>query len=117
MSTGKQVIEVGNDEWHLVKPIDHIESNGRSRDREFTYRRTFVSDIPETSFEVPSGARYEMVGNGNMLYQYRNRAKILVTPNGPYARPDNSKQSAEKQAYFVLSIMDEHGLVAGWRKA
>lgn len=116
MSQSKQVIEVGGEEWHRVRPIDHIESGGRSRDRPFGFTRAFPSDIPNTELDVPPNAGYEMVDGNVARYQYGNRVPIVVTANGPYSRPTVSKKDAEKQAYFAMSILDEHGLVSGWRR-
>jgi len=116
MTVQEAVITVEGQEWHRVKPVDHISSGERRRTRPFTFTRTYVSDVPETSFEVPTGAEYRMVDDGMLWYQYRDRPEVLVTQNGPYAKPDNQKESAEKQAYFVMSIMDEYGLVSGWKR-
>jgi len=116
MSTKNGIFKWNGNEWHRVRPIDHIESGNRSRARRFTFSKVFVSDIPNTQLSVPNGSEYEMVGEGVATYQYRKRARILVTQNGTYALPKESKNEAEKQAYFALSVLDEHGLVAGWKR-
>lgn len=55
--------------------------------------------------------------NGNtMFYRYPGKPPVMIDGDGVYARPGDSVEVAEEQAYFVLSQIAETGNVVGWRK-
>jgi len=99
-----------------VEPINHITRGDNDRHPEFTYNSIHVDEVEDDNFNVPSGADYHMVHDDVLLYQYGERTQVIVTNDGAYIKKGSSRTDGEKQTYFVLSKLDEHGFVGGFRR-
>lgn len=65
----------------------------------------------------PNGATVEITDTGNgFYYRYQNNPAVLVTDNGVFGDKNMNIEDLKNQAYFILSIMNEHGYVSGFEK-
>jgi hypothetical protein len=74
-----------------------------------------VDDIETDEISVKN-VELERMPDGDIMWQYGNKIPVRVREDGVYVKEDKVSDEARKQAYFALSILDDHGYVLGFRK-
>lgn len=115
MNKTEEVIEHGGEEWWYTEPVNTIEVDSSKHTYRYTFNRVYVGDVDD-EFTVPTHAEWWREDRNDVLfYQYRDRPVVMVTQNGAYTE-HKTNADAKKQAYFILSKLDEYGYVGGWKK-
>jgi len=101
--------------WDPVTPVHHRKDSTGTKSVEYTYSEVFVGDVGD-NINFPKGGELIKNDRHQIIYQYRDTSPIMVKKDGPY-KPDNAPVTkAERQAYFIMSILESKGLVSGWSK-
>ncbi len=59
----------------------------------------------------------EVVDHGDrVFYKYEGKPPVMITEDGVHKHNDAPARESGIQAFFVLSMLDEHGMVSRFRK-
>jgi len=100
-----------------VQPVHRFESGGTKYSESYSYSDIHLEDAldnVDSVFDV-SGAE-AWVEDGEIHYQYGEKAEVIVKDCGVYVSNDETIEEAENQAYFVMSMLAGSGYVSNWRK-
>lgn len=115
MTEVKTKVQYNGEEWVRARPIQKIPKKNGEKKYRYSFGEVHIDDIPD-NVTLPNGASIVERGDEIIVYQYRERPSVLVTPKACYAKKSDDLSDAEKQAYHCLSILDSKGLVSQWRK-
>lgn len=96
-----------------VDPVKRRRTRGDVYEDEFTYSSIHIEEGVADCF--PDDAACVVDGN-RVYYQYPNKAPVMVDKEGVHRHMDSNRAAAQKQAFFVLSMMDAEGYVSNWGK-
>jgi hypothetical protein len=90
---------------------------GQTYRESYSFDRIAVEDIDETV--APTDGELTQLGSSNKwVYKYAGKPSVLIQEDGIYEYSDGGTESEkEKQAYFVVSVLDSAGLVEGLKKS
>lgn len=108
-------IEQSGKEWEKIRPIQHLPLDSGDKVYKYRFGKVHIEDIDD-DVTLPDGAEIKEIGDGYLIYQYKNRTPVLITTDNCYVELDGNVTDAEKQAYHCVSILDGKGLVSNWRK-
>lgn len=97
----------------VVEPVKRRRTRGEMYEDTFTYGAVHIEDGVEECF--PDDA-HVVVDGDRLYYQYPNKAPVMVTDEGVHKQDRSSVAAAQRQAFFVLSMMDSEGYVSNWSK-
>jgi len=97
-----------------VDPVQIVEQDGEEYVYPYRYTSIYVDDIPEDINESITGGRFIFDGD-YIWYQYQDEPQVAITEDGVHCMDKDHGKRAKKQAYHALSILDEKGLVGGFR--
>jgi len=96
-----------------VEPVKRRRTRGTLYEDEFTFGEVVMDFDPDEVF--PDDAE-KLKGNGVVYYMYPGKAPVMIDENGVKVYRSASVDEGERQAYFVLSMLDAEGYVTNWRK-
>lgn len=97
-----------------IEPVNRKKSHGEIYEDHYVYNSVHVDDIPD-DISTPSGVETSK-WEDMFLWQYEDKAPVIILEDGPYARVDVRNKEARNQAYFALSVLADKGYVSGWKK-
>lgn len=115
MTEVENKISHNGDDWQRIRPIQKIPQKNGVKEYRYSFKEVHIDEIPEGVI-LPDGAYIVERGDNHIIYQYRERPRVLITEDACYAKEKSDLNDAEKQAYHCLSILDSKGLVSQWRK-
>lgn len=96
-----------------VTPTKRDDRKNR-RDYVYSFREIHIDDVAGDEF----GDNVEILEFGDGFFKYRyGDGPILIVNRYRIQVGDNADmEEAEKRAYFMVDILDDHGKVSGWRR-
>ena len=110
---GDGLVLKGADYDTEIRPVQRRPLNGEMYTTEYAYDVVHMDFEPDKVF--PEQCETAMLGSA-LLYRYPQKPAIKVTREKVLWAGAGGRESAMKQAYHCLSILDSAGYVSGWRQ-
>lgn len=96
-----------------VKPVNRRRTRGTLYEDEFMFGEVVMNFDPDDVF--PDDSK-KLKQRDVVFYRYPGKPPVMIDENGVKAHRSHNTEDSERQAYFVLSMLDAEGYVTNWRK-
>lgn len=101
-----------------LTPTQVVTTGGTRREYEYDFANVDVEGVGDRLDSIFTGASMKaIVHDGCLYYQYGlDASPVFCDGTEVFCGEDADVSDAEQDAYFMLSMCDEHGYVSRWRK-
>jgi len=102
----------------FLTPTQVVTTGGTRREYEYSFANVDVEGVSKSVDTIFTGASMKAgVSDGHLYYRYgENSDPIFCDGTKVFCHEDADRMNVAQDAYFMLSMCDEHGYVSRWRK-
>lgn len=97
----------------VVTPLKSRSTRGEKYEEEFKFSRVHVEDGATDALSDRATVKRD---GGKIFYMYPDKTPVMIDEDGVHKYKYASEKNAERQAFFVLSMLAAEGYVSNWGK-